>query len=116
MGEKRHPEIVKAIDLAEKLIEAATEFRRQIETGEPDLSLLPADVLARLESHLFDNPRLSAAAFVSRACSFYLRNVLNCESVPPDLARLLLAGRPVETPEPCRGLAGAARKGGRIDV
>lgn len=102
--------------VCDRVSAAAIELRRQVESGSPDVSLLPRDVADRLQGHLFDNPNVTAAAVISRACTMYFRNYLNCETIAPEMAALLLAGRPVE-PTPARGLAGAAdppkRKGPR---
>lgn len=93
----RVAELVRACD---RLTAAADELRRQALADDLDASLLPLDVAERLRDHLFDDPRLTAAAVVSRAITFYFRNLLNCEAVPPDLARMLLAGRAVEPVPP----------------
>src|SRR5687768_6488584 len=80
------------VDLCVRVTEAASVVRRQAEAGEFDTTLVPADVLARLDDRLCSDPDVTAAGLVSRALTFWFRNLCNVESIPADLARLLLAG------------------------
>lgn len=82
--------------LCDRVIEAATEMKQQVLAAGPDASLLPADVERRLSGHLYDNPNTTVAAVVSRCVTFWFRCVSNVEEIAPDLARIILAGRPVE--------------------
>ena len=84
------------VELCDRVTAAAAELKRQAASGCLDDTLLPADVAVRLRDHLFDNPAVSAAGIISRATTFYFRQLLNCEEVHPNLARMLLAGRVVE--------------------
>lgn len=94
-----HRQQVTAIEMADRIINAAEEFKRQMVMDEPDTGFVPAAVLREVHVHVMDNPNITVAAVVGRAVKMLFQNYLNCEEIGPELAKIILQGRLVEPVE-----------------
>lgn len=95
----------RVVALCDRIIAVASEVRRQAAADELDTSLVPADCLAAIARRCECDESVSSAALVSRAVTFYIRNVMNVEPVSDRVRDAVLRGVGIEQPR--RGLAGA---------
>lgn len=86
----------RAIEMADRVITAATEFKRQMVMDESDTGFVPAPVLRQLHTYVMNDPTTTVAAVVGRSVKMLFQNYLNAEEIGPELAKIILAGRPVE--------------------
>ena len=88
--------VLAAVTLCDRIEAAAVECRRQLLVEEIDTGFVPRDVLRSLHCYVMNDPQTTVAAVTARALTLLFKNVLNCEEVAPEVARMILAGRTIE--------------------